>query len=398
MKRYILFVTAVFAAFSLKAQQPFTLKGEINGKETGILKLRYTQPDGKSVQDSTTITKGKFEFTGTLTEPVMAYIMGDVKRLTMEEPNFGILFLAPGALKLVLTEGQFKALKLTGSKPHDEYMLLEQKKAPITEETKPILVQLQKASDAYVQAKKENRPDAELDVLREKAAEIRDQLEPFNLKRDQIDLDFISHNPNSYYAAYLLSFKISGLKLADAKKYYEAFSPSVKASSYGKKMLKEVQSLQSGSPGSTAAVFAKKDINGQDLSLADFKGEKYVLLDFWASWCVPCRKGNPHLLSLYSKYKDKGLEIIGVADDDSAQQAWKRAVEQDKIGVWKHVLRGLKRTSTGYDRSEDTSEGFGIHSLPTKILIDKNGIIIGRYGGGGDSDEEMDKKLASIFN
>ncbi|WP_316846645.1 TlpA disulfide reductase family protein [Pedobacter psychrodurus] len=398
MKKYILFMAAVFAVFSLKAQQTFILKGEIKGKETGILKLRYNQPDGKPVQDSTAITAGRFEFKGTLTEPVMAYIMGDVKRLSMDEPNFGTLFLAPGALKLVLTEGQFKSLQLTGSKPHDEYVLLEQKKAPIAEETKPILALLQKASEAYVQAKKENRPDAQQDVLREKAAEIRDQLEPANLKRDKIDLDFISHNPNSYYAAYLLSFKISGLKLADAKKYYDAFTPLVKASSYGKKMLKEVQSLQSGSPGSTAVGFAKKDINGQDLSLADYKGKKYVLLDFWASWCVPCRKGNPHLLSLYSKYKDKGLEIIGVADDDSAQQAWKRAVEQDKIGVWKHVLRGLKRTSTGYDRSEDTSEGFGIHSLPTKILIDKNGMIIGRYGGGGDSDEEMDKKLASIFN
>jgi len=398
MKRYILFMAAMLTIYSLQAQQSFTLKGQITGKENGVLRLRYAQADGKYVQDSTTITAGKFEFKGTLTEPVMAYIVGDVKKPSMDDPNFGVLFLAPGALKLALTEGQFKTLKLMGSKPHDEYVQLEQKKASISEETKPILAKLQKASDAFVQAKKENKPDAEQDALREKAAEIRDQLDPFNLKRDKIDLDFISRNPDSYYAAYLLSFKISGLKLAEAKKYYDAFSPSIKASSYGKRMLKEVQNLQSGSPGSTALVFAKKDIKGQDLSLADFNGKKYVLLDFWASWCVPCRKGNPHLLSLYSKYKDKGLEVIGVADDDSAQQAWKNAVETDKIGVWRHVLRGLKRTPTGFDRSEDVSEGFGIHSLPTKILIDKNGIIIGRYGGGGDSDEEMDRKLASIFN
>ena len=398
MKRYILFMATLLAVFSVQAQQKFILKGQINGKETGMLKLRYTQPDGQVVQDSAAITGGKFEFKGTLTEPVMAYIVGDVKRQSMDNPNLGSLFLASGELKLILTEGAFKDLKLTGSKSHDEYKAVEQLKAPVAEETKPILAKLQKASDAYVQAKKENRPDAEQDVLREKAAEIRDELEPFNLKRDKIDLDFISKHPDSYYAAVLLGFKISGLKLADAKKYYEAFSPAVKASSYGTKMLKEVQSLQSGSPGSTAFGFAKKDINGQDLSLADFKGKKYVLLDFWASWCVPCRKGNPHLLSLYSKYKDKGLEIIGVADDDSAQAAWKRAVEQDKIGVWKHILRGLKRTPTGFDRSEDTSDGYGIHTLPTKILIDKNGIIVGRYGGGGESDEEMDKKLASIFN
>ncbi|MNE72996.1 Thiol-disulfide oxidoreductase ResA [compost metagenome] len=123
-----------------------------------------------------------------------------------------------------------------------------------------------------------------------------------------------------------------------------------------------------------------------------------MLLDFWASWCAPCRKGNPHLISLYSKYKDKGLEIIGISDDDSNLAAWKKAVEQDKIGIWKHVLRGLKRTSKGYDKSEDISEPYAIHSLPTKILVDKNGVIIGRYGGGGENDEAMDKKLAEIFN
>ncbi|RYG08102.1 MAG: TlpA family protein disulfide reductase, partial [Chitinophagaceae bacterium] len=138
------------------------------------------------------------------------------------------------------------------------------------------------------------------------------------------------------------------------------------------------------------------DIGGKPLSLADFKG-KYVLLDFWASWCVPCREGNPHLKKLYAQYKNKGLEIIGVSDDDSKPYAWKAAVAQDQIGMWKHVLRGLKRVGDTYDRTNDISENFGIHTLPTKILIDRNGKIVGRYGGGGESDEAMDKKLAEIF-
>jgi cytochrome oxidase Cu insertion factor (SCO1/SenC/PrrC family) len=110
--------------------------------------------------------------------------------------------------------------------------------------------------------------------------------------------------------------------------------------------------------------------------------------------------GNPHLLSLYSKYKNKGkgLEIIGVSDDDGHPDAWKKAVDKDKIDVWKHVLRGLKQLP-GYkfDRSADISDRYGIHSLPTKVLIDPNGMIIGRYGGGGENDEAMDKKLSEIF-
>jgi hypothetical protein len=73
-------------------------------------------------------------------------------------------------------------------------------------------------------------------------------------------------------------------------------------------------------------------------------------------------------------------------------------VEKDKIGVWKHVLRGLKRVGNDFDRSADLSDAYAIHTLPTKILIDKDGLIIGRYGGGGEDDAAMDKKLAEIFN
>jgi thiol-disulfide isomerase/thioredoxin len=144
--------------------------------------------------------------------------------------------------------------------------------------------------------------------------------------------------------------------------------------------------------------FTKQDINGQTLSLASLRG-KYVLLDFWASWCGPCRKGNPHLKSLYSKYKDKGLEIVGVSDDDRDLAAWKKAVEQDGIGIWRHVLRGLdmEKRMANQPNPDDISDYYGIHSLPTKILIDPQGKIIGRYGGGGEDDEAMDKKLASIF-
>ena len=123
-----------------------------------------------------------------------------------------------------------------------------------------------------------------------------------------------------------------------------------------------------------------------------------MLLDFWASWCVPCRKGNPHLLSLYANYKDKGLEIIGISDDDKNPDAWKKAIEKDGIGVWKHVLRGMKQTPEGRaDRSTSISDQYGTSTLPTKILIDPQGIIIGRYGADGETDDALDKKLAELF-
>ena len=165
-----------------------------------------------------------------------------------------------------------------------------------------------------------------------------------------------------------------------------------------KTIKEDLDGLSMGSPGAKAYMFSSTELRGAPLSLSEYKG-KYVLLDFWASWCVPCRKSNPHLLSLYSKYKDKGFEIIGISDDDGKPEAWHKAVEKDQIGVWKHILRGLDmdKRLKGEPNPYDISQYYGIHSLPTKILIDPNGVIIGRYGGGGENDEAMDQKLSEIF-
>jgi thiol-disulfide isomerase/thioredoxin len=108
----------------------------------------------------------------------------------------------------------------------------------------------------------------------------------------------------------------------------------------GKEIAKEIDQLRSGSPGSIAKDFSATDLNGRKFTLSDLKG-KYILIDFWASWCVPCRKSMPHVKELYARYKDKGLEIIGVSDDDNNQAAWKKAVDKDGTGIWHNVLRGL---------------------------------------------------------
>ena len=383
---------------SSRQQNTFVLKGKIKGQETGFLKLSYPGADGKFVQDSAGIQNGSFEFKGNLNEPVMAYFMGAVKSRGMDDPNLTSFFLEPGNLTMEVTAGDFKNLKLKGSKTQDEVAALNIRKKPHTDQLSVLSAAYDKANTVYIDARKAGKPEAELEALKVAANAVKDKMDPFREEMGKIDMEFIKSHPDSYYSAYALRWKVSSLPLAESKTLYAKLSDRIKQSSNGKEIAKEIKSLEGGSPGSPASMFSSTDINGQPLGLADFKGKKYVLLDFWASWCVPCRKGNPHLLSLYSRYKDKGLEIIGVSDDDGNHEAWKKAVEKDNIGVWKHVLRGLKRTATGYDKTNDITEPYAIHSLPTKILVDKNGMIIGRYGGGGENDEAMDKKLAEIFN
>ena len=153
------------------------------------------------------------------------------------------------------------------------------------------------------------------------------------------------------------------------------------------------EKIKNGLPGSLAKNFIAMDLKEKAISLTDFRG-RYVLLDFWANCFVPCSKGNPHLIELYQKYHSKGLEVIGIADEDAKPDAWKKAVEKNGTGLWVQVLRGYNK-SAKEDAEKDIYKKFGIIMIGTKILIDPNGVIIGRYAS--EEDKELDKKLETAF-
>lgn len=141
-----------------------------------------------------------------------------------------------------------------------------------------------------------------------------------------------------------------------------------------------------------ASLLAKPDLNDKVWGVSSLKG-KYVLLDFWGSWCWPCRFSHPHLKEVYAKYKNKGFEIIGISmeaspDLEKARQTWKKAIDEDKIG-WIHLLNNENAAQF------DAVKAFGIGVFPTKILLDKDGKEIARYSGGASKD--FDKKLTEIF-
>jgi thiol-disulfide isomerase/thioredoxin len=208
----------------------------------------------------------------------------------------------------------------------------------------------------------------------------------------------IAANRSSVLSAYILE----GLRAGTAEKeeLYRVLSPEVRESLPGLRVREQIEFPRRGLPGSVAADFASPAITGDTLRLSDFRG-KYVLLDFWGSWCKPCRAGHPHLLELYNKYKACGFEIIGIADDDRNPDAWRKAIEHDGIGEWKHILRGLDMTRFARGDTdyldyplEISASRYGISAYPTKILIDPSGMIIGRYGG---DPAPLEAKLEELF-
>ncbi|HWW41487.1 TlpA disulfide reductase family protein [Pedobacter sp.] len=366
-----------------QSKKQFVLNGTVKSADSVL--LYYTDASGKYIHLAKPILNHRIFLKGFINEPVNARILFKNKGEVIPERKFWErmteIYLEPGQMTLSGSASDLKSLKITGSKSQNELEDLNARIAPVRKEMQPVLEALDKEKD------------------HEKAAEIRDQLEPYNDRIKKITYDFFIGHPNSYVTMDMMRFYISRMKLDSAKRVYNSFNAQMKNKPAARELSKEINKIELGMPGNMAAGFSKTDINDKPLSLGDFKG-KYVIVDFWASWCVPCRKGNPHLIRLYNTYNSKGLEIIGISDDDSNHGAWKKAVEQDKIGIWHHVLRGLNMDlrMKNLPNPEDISEKYGISSLPTKILIDPAGKIIGRYGdNNGGSDQDLDKKLEELL-
>lgn len=378
MKKLVLFLSISGIGFNLSAQKwqdKFVLNGTLSGKEEVSLYLRYIDKENKHVLDSSLIRNGNFSFKGDIIEPTMAEII--VKERKTNQSNSLDIWLDPVVMKMEINLNEFEKVNISGSTTHDEYVALKNARALVKTKYKIQLDSLLGLKD------------------KEKIAAIRERLEPYFLEMDHAELDFFDKHRLSYVTVYWMRYHVGTVSLDSLKMFYAQMGEQLQASSSGKYFADQIEQLSNGSPGSKAKNFTSIDINGKKLSLSDYNG-KYVLLDFWASWCVPCRKGNPYLIKLYNKYRGKGIEFVGISDDDGNPDAWKKAVDKDGL-PWRHVLKGsnIEKQLKVINNESDISKLFGIYVLPTKILIDANGMIVGRFGE--QEDDELNAMLNKIF-
>ncbi|MVT09311.1 redoxin domain-containing protein [Chitinophaga tropicalis] len=372
----------------------------LSGKTKDVKKvmLYYTGAGGRMVKDSCKVSNGTFRFEGKIEEPVMASLTDGVS-MSIDAEGMTTLYLEPAEMTVDIPAGNFKEAIVTGSKTQQEYEELEKQKKPVMKEMAPLTAEYQKASAAVSAAVQARKSEKTLDSLRNIGNNIHERFTPYNERMARIDYAFFKAHPQSYVTAFTLRYHVNSLPLDTLKAYYAGLGTNVQQSRSGKALAYEIEKLQAGSPGSMAKDFTATELNGKPLTLSSLRG-KYVLIDFWASWCVPCRKSMPHVKALYTQYRDKGFDVIAVSDDDRDTAAWKKAVTKDGTGMWHNVLRGLdmEKALRQEKNERDISDKFGIHVLPTKILIDPDGKIIGRYDSGSEEEAAaLDGKLAEVF-
>lgn len=368
---------AVMSSCSSRPANQFDLRGSIDGAEGQTIYLRYAIGDSV-VFDSTTVVNGAFAFTGNINEPVSSVIYNG--SLQMDNKAAKKVYLEPAEMTISgLKAGDYSESKVEGSRAQadvDEYEAV----------TKPI-------ENRCLEMRQSAR-QVDLETAKAMQIEMDSLLNAYKV----YTYDFIRNHPDSYFAADLLSQQLAQIDFDMLKEMYNGFTPGVQA--HIPMVAKEIESIESIQPGKPAPDLVGNNPDGKEIKLSDLKGN-VVLIDFWATWCGPCRAALPHIHELYKKYHDKGFEVFCVGDNDSNPDEWVKFINESQDGLtnYHHILRGLKTiydangNRVDFDRSNDQSDKYAVHTLPTKYLIAADGTIIGKI----NTNEELDAKLAEIF-
>ncbi len=374
-KTFALLLAHIVPAICLAQSPDFTIRGKIgNLNAPAKIYIDYSA-DGGGGQDSAILKNGAFEFSGTVGGNAFARIalahQGDGKEKAIYTGDVIYIHFGPENMVMSSADSLGNA-KITGSKVYDESEVYNQYiGGTIMALTKAVNEEFSRGT-----------PEQQQDSLFIKQVDTR--YRATLARRAERQIQFAKENPKSFFALVGLSEATNPENIETVEPVFKALDPSLQNTDTGREIAQRINASKTIKMGSIAPVFSQNGVDGKAISLADFKG-KTVLIEFWASWCAPCRVENPNLVAQYETYKDKGFDILSVSLD-SKKEHWLKAIEDDQL-PWTQVsdLKGW---------SNEVGRLYGIRAVPASFLVGPDGRIIGI----GLRGESLNEKLAELFN
>jgi thiol-disulfide isomerase/thioredoxin len=344
----------------VKTDTAYAIIGKVTGQDTGMIYISNRQ---KATKDSAVLDHGYFKFSGKADSAQYCVII-----LNNQSKVF---FLENGKIAMLIKKDSLEFAQISGTKTQDEYNYFQDQLS------KPLNDKMNLLDKAY---------DSALNPRNAKALDSLDKLyNKLDAEQKLLVTDFVRSHPGSYISAYEIYSNFSyNPRLSQLDSLYNMLDTANRVSYFGKAIQELLTKEKLTAIGNPAPVFANNDVNGKPVSFTSLKG-KYVLLDFWASWCGPCRQENPRVVKAYHKFHDKGFDIFGVSLDTDKSK-WITAIKKDGLD-WIQVseLKGWKA---------DVVSLYGIRGIPMNYLLDKNGIIVAK----GLRGEDLENKLQDILH
>lgn len=340
----------------------YKVEGNLTGVEDGKIYLSKVA-DNKLVKvDSANLKGGKFSFKGEVESPTRYFIQLN--------GNYRVIpfFVENSKITITADPKNLETLKIVGSATNDIY-------DSYNELLKRFDAKNKELREKYYKAKAEKN-QAVIDSVLKVDEQIQAEVKVVNDK-------FIKDNNNSVVAAYLVARNIGRMDVKEIEEAYLALGEVAKVSDYGVMVKERLELLKKVAVGQPAPDFTLNTPEDKPLSLSSFKG-KVVVIDFWASWCGPCRRENPHMVELYKELHPQGVEFLGVSLDDK-KEAWLKAIEDDGL-VWNHVsdLKGWKSAA---------AKKYGINGIPATVVIGRDGKIVANKVFGAELKAAVEKAL-----